>query len=381
MDVALAFGTAATLTFLIALGFGGDRPADALAYGFALGFGAILLIRRQAPRIVLSLSVLALFAYYSLDYPTIGVAVPVLAALFSAADRGAVGSAVGAACLVVAATFWFRYRAGEPVGFLLGYESVSNVALAAVAIVLGITVRGRRERTAQREEIDRLLEEQRHLEAVEVARSERERISRELHDTVGHALTVISMHASVGAEAVGRDDTAATNALTRIRETANGSLREVRALLKTLRTADDPRPQTLADAEALFDRVRAAGLTVEAGVRDLGRDLSPAVDRAIYRVLQESLTNTVRHARATRIEVMCELAGDQVHLRVADDGAGVGALAAADATSSETEAPVVPGRGIQGMRERVRILGGEFSARQIPQGFVVEATLPVRADA
>lgn len=376
VDLLLAIGTTAVIGFLIALGFGGDRPADAIAYAFAVGFGAVLLLRRRMPRVVLAMSILALFAYYALDYPTIGVAVPVLAALFAAADRGAVAWAIGGAAVVSAATTYFRFRAGEPLDYLLGYETVSNAALMAAAILLGVTLRGRRQRARQQVEIDRLVDEQRRTESTAAARDERERLAHELHDTIGHSLTVVSMHASAGAEAIGRDDAAAADAFERIRDSANGALREVRSIRRALRDAGDLTTSSLADAPQLFDRIRATGLTIDATLEADPGELSTPVDRAAFRIVQESLTNVVRHANARRAEVSTRVDDGVLVVRVADDGDGTGDAHAPDSDGIRLEG----GTGIAGMRERARVLGGTLETATGDGGFVVTARMPARMD-
>lgn len=363
LDLALAAGTAAGLTLLVVLGLGGDRPADPLAYGFTLGLGAILLLRRQIPRIVLALSILALFAYYARDYPAIGVAIPVLAAVFSAAERGAVGWSIGGSVLVLAASAWFRYRAGEELDYLIGHETVSNLAMLGAAITSGTLVRARRERAAQQEEIDRLTAERSAAAIRSAEAAERARLSRELHDTVGHALTVISMHASVGEESLERDTAAAATSLAHIRETANSSLRETRSLLRAIAPPEGHEVHGLADAGALLDRVRGGGLAVDAEL-DLPDPLPVAASRAGYRILQEALTNAVRHGHARTATVRAWADSDVLRLRISDDGSG-------------TSGPVTPGQGITGMRERARLLGGEIRAYGGPDGFTVEADLPM----
>src|SRR5690554_6131076 len=240
LDALLGTAVVLALALIIATGDGGSRQPDVVAYSFAAGFGLLMLLRRRMPRSVLLLSVLAVFAYYSLDYPPIGVAIPILAALFSAAEAGLMAWATGAALLVFLVSLYFRIRdGGEAIGFLLGYESVSNVALFATAIALGDGVRARRIRAAQQIEIGRLTESQLAREAKLQLQSERERISRELHDTVGHTMSVISLQAGVAAEAVGRDDGAVGEALDRIRNASSQTLGDLRSMVRILRSDDD----------------------------------------------------------------------------------------------------------------------------------------------
>ncbi|GAA3427737.1 histidine kinase [Streptosporangium nondiastaticum] len=373
LDVLLAVVVAVVLSAIIAVSrAGGDAPANVIAYVFALGFGAVLLLRRQMPAPVVVLSVLGTFAYYTLGYPPIGVALPVVAALYSAAELGATRWAAGAAAVVFVVSLYFRVRDDpQPVGYVLGTDSVSNVALMAVAIALGYGIRARRLRAAQQRRIDRLIREQSAREAELRVQSERESISRELHDTLGHALSVIALHASVGSEAVGRDDRAVVAALDRVREQSTASLRELRSMLRLLRAGADNdgtrHVRSLADVQAIIDEAKAAGVDVTADIDVAVHDLPAAVDAAAYRVIQESLTNILRHAHATTARVNAVMEAGLLRITVADDGRGT---AGGDRTG---------GYGITGMTERVRLLGGSLSTRSAPgAGFTIEATIPAR---
>jgi signal transduction histidine kinase len=178
----------------------------------------------------------------------------------------------------------------------------------------------------------------------------------------------------VAAEAVGRDDAAARNALEHVREAASGTLHELRSTVRVLRgpvgsAAADVAPTGLAGVDALARPARAAGIDV-----DLDLDVPPgaldgAIDAAAYRMVQECLTNVLRHAAASRVTVSARVAGGRLALRVSDDGRGAGP-------------DLVPGSGISGMRERAALLGGSLTAGDGPGGgFVVAADLPLRLEA
>lgn len=365
-------GTAVTLSLalIIATG-GGGRPPDGFAYLFAVGFGALMLLRRRTPRTVLVLSVLGVFGYYILDYPPIGVAVPVVAALYSVAEAGLIAWSVAASLVVFGVSMFFRIRdGGEALGFLIGYESVSNIALFAAAIALGYGVRARRIRAAQQAEIVRLTEAQLAREAELRLQIERERISRELHDTVGHTMSVISLQAGVAAEAIGHDDRAAGEALDRIRTASGQSLRDLRSMVRLLRSADESGEargvQSLAAVPELVAGAAGAGLEVTVDLRVVPAELSGPVDAAAYRVVQESITNVVRHAGATRARVEGRVRDGRLRIRVTDNGRG-----------APRDAPT--GFGIAGMTERIRLLGGSLTTSSSADGgFTVEATIPAR---
>lgn len=347
-------------------GHGIDEPG---AFAFAVGFGALMLLRRRMPRSVLALSVLGVFAYYTLDYPPIGVALPVIAALFSAAEIGLLGWAIGAGAVVFVVSMFFRLRDGvEAVGYLIGYESVSNIALFAAAITLGYGVRARRIRAAQQAEIVRLTEAQLTRDVESRMRSEREKISRELHDTVGHTMSVIALHAGAGAESVGRDDTAASDAFSRIREASTKSLTELRSMVHILRSDahDVLGVRSLSAAADLAETARGAGIDVVMDVTTSPDDVSAPVDAAAFRVIQESITNVIRHASASRIEVSARIDDERLHIIVCDNGTG-------------SPADTASGYGHAGMAERVRLLGGSLSVRSGDGGgYTVDATLPTR---
>lgn len=372
IDALLGAAVSLALALIIATSEEGARPTGWIAYLFALGFGLLMLLRRRMPRWVLVLSVLGVFAYYTLDYPPIGVAVPVIAALFSAAEIGLTGWAIGAAGVVFVVSMFFRILDGDQaIGFLLGYETVSNLALFTAAIALGYSMHTRRARAAQQAEIVRLTEEQLTGEAEARAQAEREQLSRELHDTVGHTLSVISLQAGVAAEAVGRDDRAATDAVERIRSASNRSLKDLRSMVRILRSADDRHEarhlRSLSALPELITTARSTGLEVTTDVSVTPGELSAPVDAAAYRVIQEAITNVIRHADAGRVHVRASIRGGELELGITDDGSG------GEAGPAET------GYGIVGMRERVRLLGGTFAVRSAPgAGFTVEATIPAR---
>jgi signal transduction histidine kinase len=368
VDALLGAAVAMAIALVIAADQGGRRPPDAVAYLFALAFGGLVLLRRRVPRAVLGLTVLAMFAYYTFDYPPIGVAVPVVAALFAAADAGRTPWAVGAGAVVLVVSLAFRLRDGEPAALLLGYEAVSNGALIAAATALGYSTRARRIRAAQQAEIARLTALDLAREAAARMRRERERISRDLHDTVGHTMAVISLQAGVAAEAIGPDHAAAGAAIERIRTAAARTLHDVRSMVRLLRSADDPGAAapvlSLAALPDLLDTARAAGIAVTSDVEVDPGALPPPVDAAAYRVVQEALTNVARHSAARRAGVRTRLHRGVLHLTVSDDGPA---------------GPPGPagGHGLTGMAERVRLLGGTLRAGPGPGGgFAVRARIP-----
>jgi signal transduction histidine kinase len=362
-DVTLALAMALVVAVVIAADPDAVRHAGPGAYLFAAGFGALVLLRRRAPRTVLVVTVLTVFTYYTFQFAPIGMALPAVAAIYSAAEMRRTGWAIGGGTTLVAVATYYRTVGNTPEEALAPYDLVTNVALVAAAVALGVAVRLSREARVH----EARAAEQR-------LQAERLRIARDLHDVVGHNLSVIALHAGVAAEAVGRDDDAARAALAHVRDAASGTLHELRSTVRVLRgpvgsAAADVAPTGLAGVDALARPARAAGIDV-----DLDLDVPPgaldgAIDAAAYRMVQECLTNVLRHAAASRVTVSARVAGGRLALRVSDDGRGAGP-------------DLVPGSGISGMRERAALLGGSLTAGDGPGGgFVVAADLPLRLEA
>jgi signal transduction histidine kinase len=214
-----------------------------------------------------------------------------------------------------------------------------------------------------------------HVAAVEreakvAVAAERARMARELHDIVSHNLSIVVVQAAGGRASPGRsaDETAQT--LEKIEGSGREALVEMRRLLGVLREGDGepeltPQPG-IARLAALMDSVRAAGLPVDSAI-DVGGDVPPAVGLSAYRVVQEALTNVLKHAGPASARVWVHREGDDVLIEVADDGAGLPAPRSGP-----------PGHGLVGMGERVALLGGDLRAAPRPEGgFLVRARLPL----
>ena len=223
--------------------------------------------------------------------------------------------------------------------------------------------------------------EQRAEEAVrtrdEVARrravEERLRIARELHDSLTHSISVIQVQAGVAVHLARKRGEEVPPALMAIHEAGTDAARELRATLGVLRSQDDvPGADSdgsgLGQLDGMVTRARTAGLPVTVTITGTQRTLPPAVDQAAYRIVQEALTNTSRHAGKACASVLLHYAPDTLTVQVEDDGEGVG------------ESTAGPGLGLIGMRERVSALGGRLHAGpQEGGGFQVRAELPVQA--
>ncbi len=205
---------------------------------------------------------------------------------------------------------------------------------------------------------------------------ERLRIARELHDVVAHSMSVIAVQAGFGQYVIESQPADASAALGAIQATSREALEEMRRMLGVLRQADAPLyPEPgLAELDRLLERTRGVG--VEVMLEQLGppRELPASIDLSAYRVIQEALTNVVKHARASKCGVLVGYEPDALVISVTDSGAGVPAMAGA----GNVYGPDAGGHGIIGMRERVTMLGGQFSARPLPgYGFQVIARFPL----
>ena len=209
------------------------------------------------------------------------------------------------------------------------------------------------------------------------ARSEQERratqarlsIARELHDVLAHSLSMINVQSSVALELLDEHPERAGPALAAIKDASRQAISDVHSLVTALR-ADNGQPTAptpeIADLDGLVGTARATGLTVTTAVRGEPRALPAVIDVAAARIVQESLTNVVRHSTAKNAEVTVTYGLDEVAVAVDNDGRPLNA------------SPSSGGSGITGMRERTRALGGDLSARRNPGGgFSVRATLPL----
>ena len=216
-----------------------DRLTDPWpAYAFALGFGLLLLIRRRHPVLVLLLTSLGICVYYALQYPPIGLALPIAAALFSAAEAGHLRVGIIVSVVLVALSLYFQIVSGQDAGQLLGYELPPVIALMGASLALGDGVRSRRllkESQRERERQARLELERR---TTEQRNEERLRLARDLHDALGHSVAMISLQSAVAAEALPARVPEAQRAVAEIRDISVATMAELRTTVRRLRSLD-----------------------------------------------------------------------------------------------------------------------------------------------
>lgn len=368
VDAGLGLLVSALVSALISADHGGRTEPDALAHLWAVGLGAMMLVRRRHPVLVLVVSVLGLFAYYTAGYPAVGVAVPIAAALLSAAEFGHLWWAIGAGTTALAASVFFRLIEGQQVSLVVGYELAGHVLLMAAAIAVGDGIRSRRRLLASSREVVALTAERAERESAARLQAERLTVARDLHDSVGHATAVISLHAEVAREAVARrDGPAATDAIDLVRRTSGTALHDLRQIVTVLRTSDRGRwpAARLADVETVIEPGPRVQLTSDIVVPD---ELPSVVDTTAFRIVQEAVTNVVSHSTASRVDVVARLSDGALVLTVTDNGQPRPTSTAADHG----------GHGLAGMRERVSLLGGRLEAGPCPSGgFSVRARIPL----
>ncbi|MDQ0579280.1 sensor histidine kinase [Streptomyces rishiriensis] len=346
----------------------GERaPLDTFARVLLVLACALLLWRQRQPVAVVFGTASTAAFYLGAGYPYGPVFVTVAVACFHAVVAGhrrAAWTALGLLWTVHLLVAHWLYRWLPPTGddpAPFGQEIV--VAGWVVAIVaIAELARIRREQWA-RERAERAQATRRRAD------EERLRIARELHDVLAHSLSVINVQSGVGLALLDSDPEQARTALTTIKSASKEALGEVRQVLDSLRTPGDA-PRTPAPGldrlSELVEQAARAGLTVEVAGRP--PRLPPHTDLAAFRIVQEALTNVVRHSRSRHARVRFEQADGTLRLRVDDDGPASGA----DAGGS--------GNGLAGMRERAAALGGTIEAGPRPDGgFRVLAVLPTRA--
>ncbi|HWM04759.1 MAG TPA: histidine kinase [Actinophytocola sp.] len=339
-----------------------DRPLNGFGYLLLAVAALALAWRRLHPMTVLAVTLVLVLPGYALG-PVRGPAMIVVAiAVYTVATRTRWPTATGLGVVLVGV-----WAGAEAVGGRLGRDAMSVdqllwVALfVAVGVAVGATRRARAARTAHDVEQRRLGVER-----------ERLRMAREVHDVVSHSLAVINLQAGVAAHVAARRPEQAVAALREIRETSRAALTDLRATLAVLREPDGSElpepPGTIEPAglHRLAEVVRAgeaAGLQVT--LRGEAGPLPEPVDVAAFRIVQEAVTNVIRHARDARHLTidLCHRRG-LLRLRVADDG--------------RTPAAPDPRHGLRGMAERATALGGSAAAGPGGPGFLVEAEIPVR---
>jgi signal transduction histidine kinase len=377
-DSALALMAAGLSTSLFVfengpVGGGLPRGTLTLAYVLALLHTLPLAARRRFPGAVLALGVASGLAVAALGVPTVVLGPAIVVAVYSVAAYG--GWWVSLAGLA-AAEFGAAAVQLTP-GRLQALTVVSNGLVIGAAWLLGHFVGARRAYTARLERTAELERARAEL-AQRAVTEERLRLARELHDVVAHSISVIAVQSGVGAHVAHTQPEEAAKALAAIEATSRAALTELRRLLGVLRQEGEPQGSLapvpgLADLDALLAEVAKAGLAVKLQVEGTPSQLPAGVDLSAYRIVQEALTNVVKHAGPARAQVVVGYRDHEVTVEVTDDGRGV--------TAPTEDGPARVGHGLIGMRERVAAFGGDLEVGPRPGGgFRVAARLPLGAE-
>jgi signal transduction histidine kinase len=369
-DLALTLGSIALMHLEIPLN---DKAEACLSGSIAIVLASLPVLTRRAAPVA---SYLAAFGLILAIIETVGIyntlAFPTVLCGFALANRhGRVAAVVTAVATTPAVLGILQIFSAHP---LLSWGTAQNLTLVALPLALGVAAHDRRAYTTVLVERAEAAERTREEEAERRVGQERLRIARDVHDVVAHAMVTINVQAGVGAHLVDRDPAQAHDTLRTIKQISGDALNDLRAMLGVLREdAPAGRPvQRLADVDDLRETLGAAGVDLSVDIDPAARTLPASVDATCYRIVQEALTNTVRHAGPTSARVRVTRAGDgPVRVEVVDEGGT--APGPLDGTGS--------GNGLRGMRERAAVLGGRLEAGPTPSGgWRVAATLPVGAD-
>ncbi len=372
-----------------------------LGYILLVVSGVVVCVRRRFPLAVFAITALASLTYYTLDFPDgpgwLGLFVALYSlTLYGDGRRSLVIAGVGITVLTIS---WLVAASNIEPRAAIGWVFF-RIGASVMSAALGESVRTRRVIAVDALERAELAERTREEEARARVDEERLRIAREVHDTVAHAIAIINVQSGVTAHLLDKRPERTREALEAIEQTSSRALREMRSILGVLRDAHDgrvPHP-SLGQIDELIATARDAGLDVifdsAPPTGPTGRSAGPltgpptgpstgptgpltgppavplpsAVDSAAYRILQESITNVIRHVGPTRVRVGLDYGVDALEVRVTNEGGD---------TPRDGAARAVPGRGILGMRERCQLLGGELDAGPVAGGgFAVTARLP-----
>jgi signal transduction histidine kinase len=313
-------------------------------------------------------------------YPMlVGTLVPMIAAIEFAVWRGPnlIVQPIANFCALYALTVWTssrRFAIGfalvmatilaTAVGKATLHQAVGFAAVEAAVMLLVRRVIGDRDRRA------RIAERERDVAAREAVVEERARIARELHDVIAHHVSMIVLQAGAERRVLGDANASTREVLETVEQSGRSALTETRRLLGMLRgDANEPlAPQPgLGDVPTLVGQLRDAGLPVELAIEGERRELPVGIELSAYRIIQEALTNSLKHAGNAQASVHVRYGPDSLELEIADDGAG------------ESSRALGGGHGLVGMRERVALYGGRFDASRGPGGgFAVRVVLPIR---
>jgi signal transduction histidine kinase len=375
-DALLALALAATLVGVRALEAHGLHRAGWPGYVLTVVAALAVAGRRRRPLVAFAGTLVVSVIVIAIASPTGAISLTVMIAVYTVAQteerRHAVLLAILAGAALALARGLLQYRGWSDA------RTALEPALALAALFLGWAVSNRRAYVAEIEARATQAERMREDEARRQVDAERLRIARELHDVLAHSIATINLQAGVAAHVLHERPEHAADALRTIKATSKQALREMRSILGVLRAVDEVQPREptpgLSQLERLIDATDQAGVPTQVTICGARRQLPATVDLAAYRIVQESLTNVLRHAGDANAHVEISYSEDAMTINVDDDGCARanGSSAVGGHASREL------GHGIVGMRERAHALGGELQAGPRPGGgFRVSARLPI----
>jgi signal transduction histidine kinase len=367
LDALIALGLAAFFvvgTYFAAHGQPARQGFDAIAVVLVVLAAGALAFRRRWPVGVLLFVLAVALTYFALDYPNGPIWIALIVASFTAVVEGHLRAAAIVAGVGFLIFPWLDYLFRDRPA----PTAVNLIAVGAWLLVIlgtGVIVRNRREHLAEEA---RVREEERLRRTSE----ERLRIARELHDALGHHLSLINVQSGVALHLNEELPEQTRQSLVAIKDASKEALTELRSVLEILREGGKPAPRTpaltLDRLDDLAAQAATAGLEVKTETGGEARPLPFGVEAAAFRIIQEALTNVTRHARGATATVHVEFGADDLVVEIDDDGRG--STYASNAGGG--------GKGILGMRERAAALGGKLEAGPRPEGgFRVKATLPM----
>ncbi|WP_198414094.1 sensor histidine kinase [Cryobacterium adonitolivorans] len=363
-----------------------DAGSGVVSFLVLVGFTAALAVRRLSPGLALAVAWVSALAQMLAGLPVLTGNFAVLAVLYATTAYGGkllrwaglvsvgVGALLAAAYIAVgqqgAMSIGEALAQGDPAGLVWSFVAtlIASVAVLGLSWTLGLLMRTWQTAREGRLSQNRAVEEQRVAQRSVVVEQERNRIARDMHDVVAHSLAVVIAQADGARYARAANPEAVDEALTTISTTAREALGDVRILLTRLRqdAADGPQP-VLADLDRLVAQMQSTGLDIEWTTSGTPTTLGSGAQLAVYRIVQEALTNALRHGDADRA-VYLTLAWTDGWVAVTIDNA-VRPSPAADASGEL-------GHGLPGMRERALLTGGSLTAEPVGGRFIVAARLP-----
>jgi signal transduction histidine kinase len=361
----------ATLTLVgvpAGLAMTGGNAVTVMTLSLAVWLAILALFVRRWPLTVLIVSLLSVYAMRTSTLIDAGWAWPATASFVVLAIGGRLRPALILGAITLFCGFTWDAVVDQRHGVDWALAHVGGESLWLAAVLAAATAY--RSTSQWRSEVAHRLAQDKHERELDARRrraEERVEIARDLHDVVSHTLAVVGVHLNVALDAFESDPAEARESLRLAQDVRGRAMTDLKSLVDVLRDGGGPAVAQPADdldgLERLVEQVRSAGLTVSLNEFGERSEVPAPVATAVLRVVQESLTNTVRHAGATRVAVTLRYAPGGVVVDVQDNGDGVD--------------PVVDGNGIAGMRERVAALGGALTAGAGRTGFRVRATIPV----